>query len=287
MAAPVIWAQSPKAGDAGLLQLNSALVADWLVRFLRDECLRRRRIGRAVIAVSGGVDSAVTAYLARLAFGGQGVVALYMPYTISSPESRVHAERVCSLLEVELREIDITAMVDGYVRNCEPEISPLRLGNVCARARMTVLYDQAAKIGALPIGTSNKSERLLGYFTWHGDDAPPINPLGDLFKVQVWDLARHLGVPAEIVDKPATADLVVGQTDEGDLGFSYRQADPILHYLTLGYPAPKLIEMGYDPRLVAAVFAKVEATHWKRRPPTVAMLSAGSIGDYYLRPVDY
>lgn len=287
MAAQVIWAQSLRVGDADLLRLNSALVADWLIRFLRDECIRRRRIHKAVIAVSGGVDSAVTAYLSRAAFGPENVFAFYMPYTVSSPESRRHAELVCSGLEIELREVDITAMADGYVRTAEPDMSPLRLGNVCARARMIVLYDQSAKLGALPIGTSNKSERLLGYFTWHGDDAPPINPLGDLFKVQVWDLARYLGVPEEIVDKPATADLVAHQTDEGDLGFSYRQADPILHHLALGYSPSKLIEMGYDPPLVRAVSAKVEATHWKRRPATVAMLSASSIGEYYLRPVDF
>jgi NAD+ synthase len=287
MAAQVIWAHSPQAGDAGLLRLNSALVADWLIRFLKDECIRRRHIHRAVIAVSGGVDSAVTAYLSHAAFGRENVFAFYMPYTVSSPESHRHAELVCSRLGIGLRDVDITAMVNGYVHAAEPDMSPLRLGNVCARARMIVLYDQSAKLGGLPIGTSNKSERLLGYFTWHGDDAPPINPLGDLFKVQVWDLARQLGVPDEIVNKPATADLVADQSDEGDLGFSYRQADPILHFLTLGYSPAKLIEMGYEPRLVKAVSAKVEATHWKRRPATVAMLSASSIGDYYLRPVDF
>jgi len=147
---------------------------------------------------------------------------------------------------------------------------------------MIVLFDLSAKHHALPLGTSNKSERLLGYFTWHGDDAPPVNPLGDLFKTQVWALARHVGVPEEIVSKPATADLIKGQTDEGDLGVSYLNADRILFHLVRG-EEPK----GFTKEEVEIVRKRLDSTHWKRRLPTVAVLSQTAIGEFYLRPVDY
>ena len=137
-------------------------------------------------------------------------------------------------LGIGARTIDITDAVDGYLEGFEPDADPTRRGNVMARVRMIVLFDQAAKLGALPVGTGNKSERLLGYFTWHADDTPPINPLGDLFKTQVWALARHMGLPEEVVEKPASADLVRGQTDEADLGVAYGEADLILLHLVEG-----------------------------------------------------
>ena len=158
---------------------------------------------------------------------------------------------------------------------------------VSARARMIVLFDLSAGHGSLPLGTGNKSERLLGYFTWHADDSPPVNPLGDLFKTQVWALAQHLGVPDQIVSKPATADLVHGQTDEGDFGISYHKADGILHRLLLGYRAGEIEPFGYTADEVEIVRKRLESTHWKRRLPTVAMVSPTAIGEFYLRPVDY
>lgn len=268
------------------LKVNAELVADWLVRFLQDECIRRRKMTRAVLGLSGGVDSAVVAYLCARAFGPQNVTAFRLPYKASSPESLSHAQLVINDLAIQERTIDITAMVDGYLAQ-EPDASPARVGNICARSRMIVLFDQSAKLAALPIGTGNKSERLFGYFTWHADDSPPINPLGDLFKTQVWQLARALGVPTEIIDKPATADLIKGQTDEGDFGITYAKADRLLHYLTLGYRPDKLKAMGFPSEEVDLVDRKVDGTHWKRRLPTVAMLSTSAIGEYYLRPVDY
>src|SRR5207244_7943028 len=138
---------------------------------------------------------------------------------------------VIDKLGVVERTIQITPMVDGYLDTVEPDASPSRIGNICARARMIVLFDQSAKIGALPVGTGNKTERLFGYYTWHADDAPPINPLGDLYKTQVWALSRYMGVPDAIVEKPASADLVVGQTDETDFGISYPKADRVLFHL--------------------------------------------------------
>jgi NAD+ synthase len=269
------------------LSINAPLVADWLVRFLKDECIRRRGVTKAVLGLSGGVDSAVVAYLCARAFGPENVYAFRMPYKISSQESVDHANLVVEDLGINARTIEITPMVDGYVCTHETEISPSRLGNVCARTRMIVVFDQGAKIGALPIGTGNKSERLFGYYTWHADDSPPINPIGDMFKTQVWQLAVELGVPKEIVYKPASADLIKGQTDESDFGITYAKADRILHFMTQGFSKSKLIEMGFEQSEVELVWRRVDTTHWKRRLPTVAMLSSTAIGEYYLRPVDF
>lgn len=277
-------AHDPESDDH--LRLNEPLVLDWLVRFLRGECHVRRGVSRAVVGLSGGVDSALTAALCARAFGPDNVWAYRMPYKLSSGESLEHARLVVEALGIHERTIDISPMVDGYAAS-QPDMTPTRLGNVCARARMVVLFDQSAELGALPIGTGNKTERLFGYYTWHADDAPPINPLGDLFKTQVWALARAIGVPEVIIEKPATADLVKGQTDEGDFGISYARADRILAHLVQGRDAATLVRWGFPETEVALVRSKVEGTHWKRRLPTVAMLSTSSIGDYYLRPVDY
>jgi NAD+ synthetase len=282
----VIDPQSVSDDHAEALQINAPLVATWLTNFLRDEVIRRRGITNVVLGLSGGVDSAVVAYLCARAFGPKNVHAFRMPYKISSPESLSHAQMVIEDLGINQTTVEITAMVDGYVAG-ESDITPARLGNVCARSRMIVLFDQSAKLGGLPIGTGNKSERLFGYYTWHADDSPPINPLGDLFKSQVWQLARELGVPSEIVEKPASADLIKGQTDEGDFGITYAKADQILHFLIQGYSRAKLVQIGFPKDEVELVMKKVDGTHWKRRLPTVAMLSSTAIGEYYLRPVDY
>lgn len=286
MAVPVFRAEpfDPRSDEP--LSIDAPLVERWLVEFLRSECIRRRKIDNAVIGLSGGVDSSVTAYLAAKAFGPENVWAFRLPYRLSSKDSMDHAKLVIDGLGINERTIEITEMADGYL-GAEPEISPLRLGNVCARCRMIVLFDQSAKLGALPIGTGNKTERLFGYFTWHADDSPPINPLGDLFKTQVWQLAEHLGVPEVIRKKAPTADLIPGQTDEGDFGISFAKADRILHCLTMGFSVRKLVDLGFPNEEVEHVSRKVDSTHWKRRPPTVAMLSTSAIGEYYLRPVDY
>ena len=185
------------------------------------------------------------------------------------------------------RTLSITDPVDAYVAEHEPGVTPNRRGNLAARMRSIILFDQSAKLDALPVGTGNKSERLLGYYTWHADDSPPINPLGDLLKTQVWELARHLGVPAEIVDKPASADLIRGVRDEDELGIPYHRADPILDYLLRGHDPASLARIGFDPEEVGIVWHRLSSTHWKRRPPTVALLSETAIGESYLRPVDY
>ncbi|MGA2382340.1 MAG: NAD+ synthase [Gemmatimonadales bacterium] len=280
-------ATSTGAAAADPLAIDCALVEQWLVEFLREEVKGRRGFDRAVVGLSGGVDSAVTAFLAARALGPENVWGFMLPYRTSSPESLAHAQLVVNALGIPSRTVDITGAVDGYVGSAEPEADASRRGNVMARVRMIVLFDQSAKLRALALGTGNKTERLLGYFTWHADDSPPINPLGDLFKSQVWALARHLGLPKEIVEKPATADLIKGQTDEGDLGISYARADRILHWLLRGFKEEEIVALGFTEREVELVERRLNSTHWKRRLPTVAMLSQAAIGESYLRPVDY
>ncbi len=268
------------------LAMNEALVADWLSDFIRDELVRRRSFGKCVLGISGGVDSALVAYLCARAIGPENVYGVRMPYRTSSKDSLDHGQMVIDALGIHGDTIEITDAVDGYLQN-EPDADGRRRGNVMARMRMIVLFDQSEKRRALPVGTGNKTERMFGYFTWHADDSPPINPLGDLFKTQVWRLSRYLGVPEVIVGKPASADLVVGQTDELDFGITYARADRILSYLLRGYSSDRLESMGFDPAEVALVKKRVDGTHWKRHLPTTAMLSSTSINDYYLRPVDY
>ncbi|MEO6446351.1 MAG: NAD+ synthase [Gemmatimonadaceae bacterium] len=277
---PVGWGGGPPP-----LDIDAPMVEKWLVRFIRDE-MARRKFTHAVVGVSGGVDSAVTAFLAARALGPENVVALRLPYRASSPESLEHAQLVLDALGVPARTLDISAAVDGYLTH-EPDADPTRRGNVMARVRMISIFDQSARVGGVPLGTGNKTERLFGYFTWHADDSPPINPLGDLFKTQVWALARHLGVPEVIITKPASADLISGQTDEGDFGISYARADDILNWLVSGYSADDLVARGFDAAEVELVRRRLEGTHWKRKLPTVAMLSQSAIGESYLRPVDY
>src|SRR5207244_3405111 len=188
---------------------------------------------------------------------------------------------------IQERTVDISAAVDGRAGAVQDLPSPGRLGNIMARTRMITLFDVSAAHRALPVGTGNKTERLFGYFTWHADDSPPVNPLGDLYKTQVWSLARRLGVPDVIINKPASADLIVGQTDETDFGISYAKADRILYHLLKGHTPERLVAMGFPELEVKLVKGRLDSTHWKRHLPTTAMLSSTSINDYYLRPVDY
>jgi len=286
MSLPVIRAPKISELDPNPLAINANQVADWLVGFLKDEVIRRRNMKKVVLGLSGGVDSAVVAYLCARAFGPENTFAFRMPFKISSQESLDHAQLVVDDIGIQVQTIPITGMVDGYSA-LDQDITPQRLGNICARSRMIVLFDQSAEVGGIPIGTGNKSERLFGYYTWHADDAPPINPLGDLFKTQVWDLAEALGVPSVIINKPATADLVKGQTDESDFGISYLKADQILHYVVQGYSRAAIIAIGFPVDEVDIVWKRVSSTHWKRKLPTVAMLSNTAINEYYLRPVDF
>jgi len=269
------------------LAVDPALIEDALVRFIRDEVVIRRGFEKVVLGISGGVDSAVSLALACRALGPENVHGFRMPYRTSSPDSLAHARLALEASGAHEHTVEITGVVDAYLEALGPGISPQQKGNLMARTRAVVLFDRSVALHALPLGTGNKSERLLGYYTWHADDSPPINPLGDLFKTQVWELARHLEVPAPIVDKPASADLIQGVHDEDELGISYPDADPILHWLTRGFTAADLVHSGFDPGHVALVEGRLNSTHWKRELPTVALLSSSAIGEFYLRPVDY
>jgi NAD+ synthetase len=268
------------------LHLDCELARQWLVAFLKDEVVRRRGFTTGIVGLSGGVDSSLTAFLAAEALGPENVIGVRLPYRTSSPESLEHAQLVIDRLGIRGLTVDITAAVDGYLQGV-PDADATRRGNVVARQRMIVLFDLSAQHGALPLGTGNKSERLLGYFTWHADDSPPVNPLGDLFKTQVWALARHVGVPDIIVSKPATADLIQGQTDEADFGISYPKVDRILHHLLRGARPEDIEPLGFTRAEIELVRRRLESTHWKRKLPTVAVMSQTAIGEYYLRPVDY
>jgi NAD+ synthetase len=274
----------PLAAD--ILNIDVELVRRWLVEFLRDEVTRRRGFKDVVLALSGGVDSCLVAFLCAEAFGPEHVLAIRMPYRTSSSDSLDHAQLCIDTLGIRATTVDISAAVDAYAA-LDPEMDNHRKGNIMARMRMIILFDHSQKLRCLPIGTGNKTERLFGYYTWHADDSPPVNPIGDLFKTQVWQLARHIGVPDLIIDKPASADLIVGQTDEGDLGISYPQADRILHFLLQGYHAIALTERGFAAEQVELVQRRLNSTHWKRHLPSTAMVSATAIGEYYLRPLDF
>jgi NAD+ synthetase len=280
-----IRAMARVAGDP--LAIDAELTRRWLVEFIRDEVRRRRGFEKVVIGLSGGVDSSLVAFLAAEALGPGNVLGIRMPYRTSSAESLSHAQLVIATLHIEAATVDISAAVDGLAAAIGGVSDPGRLGNIMARTRMITLFDLSAAHRALPLGTGNKTERLFGYFTWHADDSPPVNPIGDLFKTQVWALARHLAIPDVIVSKPASADLIVGQTDEGDFGISYPRADAILHWILLGYRDAEIAALGFTEEETALVRKRLDSTHWKRRLPTVAMLSGTAIGEYYLRPVDY
>ncbi|HEV3152553.1 MAG TPA: NAD+ synthase [Candidatus Baltobacteraceae bacterium] len=275
---PIAFTQPPR--------INPAVTAEWLVAFLQDELIERRNIHRAVVGLSGGVDSALTAFLCAKALGPQNVHAIRMPYKTSSAASLSDARLVVETLGICERTIEISDAVDGYLQ-FEPDADARRRGNVMARVRMVVLFDQSAKHGALPIGTGNKTERLLGYFTWHADDTPPVNPIGDLYKTQVWELSRYLGVPAALVDKAPSADLEADQTDEADLGITYAKADAILAHMLEGYSNAQLVERGFAKSEVELVRRRLDGTHWKRHLPTTAMLTNTAINEFYLRPVDF
>jgi NAD+ synthase (glutamine-hydrolysing) len=270
-----------------LLDLNLPLLRKALVRFLQDEVRRRRGIVDVVVGISGGVDSAVTLALAVEAFGAAHVHAFLLPDRASSSESLVHGHLVCEAFGVASRTIEIHPGIEAYIAGEPIPVTAARRGNLAARFRAMVLWDQSARVGGLVLGTGNKSERLLGYFTWHADDSPPVNPLGDLLKTQVWALARELGVPEVVVSKPPSADLVAGVHDEDELGVSYGEADPILHWLLEGIHPDALIARGFRADAVRRVHERLEGTHWKRQLPTQALVSPTAIGGFYLRPVDF
>lgn len=268
------------------LSLHCAFVQQILTGFITNE-VRKIGFSRVVIGLSGGVDSALSAYLAAEALGGENVWALLMPYRTSSPDSRAHAELVITQLGIRSDLVDITPMVDAYFERF-PDADQVRRGNKMARERMTILFDYSARLNALVLGTSNKTELLLGYGTLYGDMASAINPLGDLYKSQVRQLARHMGVPEAIIGKAPSGDLWVGQTDETELGFTYEEVDQVL-YLMIDrrYEISEMIANGFDERFVQTVLARVQASQYKRRLPLIAKISARTIDRDFRYPRDW
>ena len=266
------------------LLIDAALVRKILVEFLRQE-IGKVGITRAVVGLSGGIDSALSCYLAAEALGAQRVLAIRMPYRTSSADSLSHAQWVIDALGVPSDTADITPMVEPLFERF-PDITPLRRGNAMARARMIVLYDQSAAWNGLVVGTSNKTELLLGYGTLFGDMASAVNPLGDLYKTQIRQLAAEVGVPQPIIDKPPSADLWTGQTDEGELGLTYEQVDRLLYLLVdERYSLDEAVEAGFDRAYVERVWKLVRVSSFKRRLPLIAKVSTRTVGvDFrYLR----
>jgi NAD+ synthase len=234
------------------------------------------------VALSGGVDSALSCFLAAEALGVENVLALRMPYRTSSLDSLEHAQQVIDLLGVQSLTIPITEMVEPLFTHF-PEMSALRRGNIMARARMIVLYDQSEAFRGLAVGTGNKTEILLGYTTLYGDSACALNPLGDLYKTQVRQLARAMGIPEAIIQKPPSADLWAGQTDEGELGFTYAEVDQLLYLLVdQRYSPADCVEAGFAEDFVKKVVERVRRNHFKRVLPPIAKLSNRTVGYDFL-----
>jgi NAD+ synthase len=268
------------------LEIDPDLTSQILVEFIRSE-LHRAGFERGVVGVSGGVDSAVTCFLAARALGPENVLALSLPYQTTSEEARLHSARVIEATGVQTRTIDITPVVEPYFE-LMPEMDRVRRGNVMARARMLILYDHSAEFNALVIGTGNKTEILLGYTTLYGDSACAINPVGDLYKTQIRELAKNLGVPQEIIAKAPSADLWQGQTDEDELGFTYDQVDGLLSLLVDGRMSPEgCIQAGYSAAFVEQVQRRVQNTQYKRVLPPIAKLSNRTVGYDFLYPRDW
>ncbi len=255
---------------------NTTLLRQVLVSFIRNE-VGKVGIERVVVGLSGGVDSALSAMLAAEALGPKNVTGILMPYKSSSPESRAHAELVVEKSGIASIVVDITPQVDAYFERF-PDADDRRRGNKMARERMTVLYDHSARWQALVLGTSNKTELLLGYGTLHGDMASAINPLGDLYKTQVWALAEAVGVPPAIIQKKPSADLWAGQTDEEEIGFTYREIDQLLYLMVdQRYSKKELIAAGFSEGFVEEVTLRIMNSQFKRRLPIIAKVSHRTI----------
>ncbi|HUY55839.1 MAG TPA: NAD+ synthase [Candidatus Nanopelagicaceae bacterium] len=268
------------------LEINPALCTRILAAFIADEVLKVGAHG-VVVGVSGGIDSALSFALAVKALGRSASLGVAMPYRQSSPESLADAQLLAAHLEVELMVVDISPQVDAYFAT-QPTDDRNRRGNKMARERMSVLYDLSQERTALVLGTSNKSELLLGYGTLYGDMASALNPLGDLYKTQVYQLAEYLGLPSSLIRKAPSADLFEGQMDEQDLGFSYAQADRVLfHLVDQRCPEEEVVAMGFPAELVRTVRDRVRRNQFKRRPPLIAKLSSRTIDLDFRYPRDW
>ena len=263
------------------LAINPTLARQILTGFVRSE-ITRAGFSRAVVGLSGGLDSALSCALAAEALGAENVLAVRMPHKTSNPDSLEHAQLLINQLGVKSETIEITEMVDPLIQR-DPDMSKTRKGNIMARERMIVLYDQSEVFKGLVVGTSNKTEILLGYSTLWGDMAAAINPIGDLYKTQVRQLSRAMNIPAPILEKPPSADLWVGQTDEGELGFTYEQVDKLLYLLVdQRYSPEECVEDGFDRVFVDKVITRIRRFQFKRMMPIIAKISNRTVGYDFL-----
>jgi NAD+ synthase len=263
------------------LTINTDLARTILTGFIRTE-ITRAGFKRAVLGLSGGIDSTLSCFLTAEALGAENVLVVRMPYRSSSPDSLSDAQMVIDRLGVQALTIPITDMVDPLLAQIPAE-NQVRRGNVMARMRMIILYDQSEAFKGLVVGTGNKTEILLGYTTLYGDAACALNPLGDLYKTQVRQLARAMGVPESIINKPPSADLWAGQTDEGELGFTYAEVDRLLYLLVdQRYSPDDCIQAGFEPRFVQEAVRRIRKYHYKRLMPPIAKLSNRTIGYDFL-----
>lgn len=276
------------------LLVNVALVEAITTRFIRSE-INRVGLSRAVLGLSGGIDSAVVCWLACQALGPENVVPVLMPAASSSADSLDDALELVSFLKIpHARTISVSPQVESYF--AKPEVPPSaddgerrnRIGNKMARERMTILYDLSVVERALVLGTSNKTELLLGYGTLHGDMASALNPIGDLYKMQIYQLAQHAALPQALLTKAPSADLWAGQTDEGQLGFSYHDVDRLLLRLVdERREAPELLAEGFAASFVSRVTEMIRGSQYKRRPPLICKLSERTIDRDFNYPRDW
>jgi NAD+ synthase len=270
------------------LAIDTAVARRIMVGFIRGQ-LRQAGFERALLGLSGGIDSAVVAFLVAEAIGPQRLLCVLLPYRTSSEASLEDARAVVDRLGCASRVVDISSIVDGYFEGAlGPDgvaASSLRRGNFMARARMAVLYDLSVVWGGLVVGTGNKTEVLIGYTTHFGDDACAFDPVGDLYKSQLRQVAVDLGVPERIITKPPSADLWPGQTDEAEVGFSYAELDRLLYWMVDRRRSPEeLAERGFDPRFVERVARMVAGAEFKRQVPPIAKLGPRTSGVDYLYP---
>nr|WP_314654977.1 NAD+ synthase [uncultured Fusobacterium sp.] len=253
------------------LDLNLKEVHNELIEFLREN-FKKAGFSKAVLGLSGGIDSALVAYLLRDALGKENVLAIMMPYKSSNPDSLNHAKLVVEDLKINAKTIEITNMIDAYFKN-EKDASSLRMGNKMARERMSILFDYSSKENALVVGTSNKTEIYLGYSTQFGDSACALNPIGDLYKTNIWDLSRYLKIPNELIEKKPSADLWEGQTDEQEMGLTYKEADQVLYrMLEENKTVEEILAEGFNKNLVDNIVRRMNRSEYKRRMPLIAKI---------------
>jgi len=268
------------------MKIDCAFVERVLCQFIREE-LGKAGFQKGLVGLSGGIDSAVCAALAAKALGPRNVLALILPYGKSFSQDIRDAQALARRLKIRRREIDISPMVDAYFRMM-PTANRTQRGNKMARERMSILYDFSAREKGLVLGTSNKTELLIGYGTLYGDVACAINPIGDLYKTQIRQMARHLRLPENILKKKPTAGLWPGQTDEGEIGLSYKELDEILYRLVdLRLSKAEVKAQGFDRKKVERVVQRIKSSEFKRRMPPIAKISSRTIGHDFLFPYDW